>query len=164
MSWGIRVVLSLLLLMPLALAQDAIVIEGLESQQGTVFLTQGQRYEVRVPVQLKAGERLHSFALELRPGSQVAHIDQEAVQKLGEGRFAVTPSEAALAKLIAAYDSGKTKDGKPVLKKLEMPVSIQFSDSLPLGFFVMLLAGIVLFGGAALSIRTLLSVHEPGQG
>jgi hypothetical protein len=126
------------------------VIQGHEDAKGTVFLTQGERYEVTGPLKLEGAAQLQKVEFEYRPGSKVAR--RKSLEAESPGVYLLTPEEPALGKVIATYQNPDSSH-----QKLQRSVAIRFDSTLPLGLIVMIVAGIVLFGGASLSIRALLN-------
>jgi hypothetical protein len=131
-----------------ALAQG-IRVEGHE-EGGTVFLIRGEATKITVPLLLEGAAQLQKVEFEYRPGSKVAR--RKSLEAESPGVYLLTPEEPALGKVIATYQNPDSSH-----QKLQRSVAIRFDSTLPLGLIVMIVAGIVLFGGASLSIRALLN-------
>lgn len=137
-----RVVANLVLVAGVAAQAPTVSIAGFDPDKGS-FPTEGQATKVTL-----SGAQPTEILVTYRPTSLV-----EASEKLeiaADGSAMWTPSSPGLAKLTVAY----SVDGKAAeIKEL---VSVQFASTLSMGVWVMALAGIVLFGGAFVSIRALL--------
>lgn len=140
--------LSLLsLLAGVASAQGpALVIDYHGAASGT--LVEGVETTIRA-----TGGELLSLTITYRPGSDVEVIDE---LELENGVAPWTPRYAGLANLSARV--APAGGGEPAVH--EELVSVRFATTLTAGLFVMLGAGLILFGGAFLSIRALLRSED----
>lgn len=92
-------------------------------------------------IQLTFAEPINSFTVTYRPGAVTAH--DEVVSVPNARTVSWTPQRAGVVKIAAGDD---TKN-----------LSVRFTGAPATGILVMLVAGIILFGGAGLSLRMLLS-------
>jgi len=138
-------VLALLLAGPCLAAQDGkLSIEGYVA--GRPYLVAGEGRQVRA----KPGAgRLVALAVTYRPGSEVEIAGTVAVTP--DGTAIWTPARPGLAELDATI---APPGGKPFHYK--ETVAVRFANRVSVGLFVMIAAGLILFGGAFLSIRALL--------
>ena len=105
-----------------------------------IFFVEGEAEELRW-----VGPGDAKLEVIYRPGSSVEA--REELSADSEGRIRWTPKNAGLAKLVATVDP-KTK--------VERLVSVSFASTFTLGLVIMVVAALVLFGGAFFSIRALL--------
>jgi hypothetical protein len=90
-----------------------------------------------------------------RPGSAVAHVEDFDMK---DGKVSWEPSAAGIVKLAVGSMVPEKEGGEPrTFKEIGSKVISVRSDSSTLGFGIMILAGLILFGGAAFSIRSLLA-------
>lgn len=116
------------------------------------YLVEGKATEIRGgPEQ----GRLASLTVIYRPGSKV-ESKPESVTVTSDGTATWIPRAPGLAKLIAKIEPAG--GGEPI--EHEEIVSVRFETAISFGLFVMVAAGLILFGGAFLSIRALL--RRPG--
>jgi len=120
-----------------------LVIEGYAP--GERELVEGETYPVRA-----TGGRLWGLHITYRPGSDVE--DTKSFVSPPDGVAEWTPAHAGLARLEAWI----TPAGGGETVAHEQMVSVRFGSTLTTGLFVMLVAGLILFGGAFVSIRALL--------
>ena len=92
------------------------------------------------PVTVTFSEPVDTVAVTYRPGAITAHTETFTP---GAAVFEFTPSRAGVVS-VAAGDAAQS-------------LSVRFRGAPLSGIVVMVLAGLILFGGAALSLRTLLS-------
>lgn len=127
-----------------ALALAALLLPALASAQGTVSFStdpvvQGQ------PVTLRFSEPADSVMLTYRPNSDLASTD--AVALGGATAYEWTPREAGLVRIT-------TPGG------VAQSVGVRFTGLPVSGLLVLVVAGLVLFGGAAFALFTLLGGPE----
>ncbi|GEM_PF-3024793 len=147
-SQGFLMVL-LLFLLGSATVLGQISVEGFQPQKN-LFPIVGKTAMV-VSGKAHKGERLR---VTYRPQSAVSHVEILNMQK---GRVAWKPAAPGLVKLeVGVPIPGKAggDSGFDVLDSKSISVR---SDRPALGFGIMILAGLILFGGAAFSIRNLLA-------
>lgn len=95
---------------------------------------------VAEPVRVTFSEPVDSVTVTYRPGSVTSTSETFAP---GAATFEFTPSQAGVVSVSAG---GASRN-----------LSVRFRDTPALGLLVMIGAGLVLFGGAAVSLRALLS-------
>lgn len=125
----------------LAQAKASILLES-SNGVGLEFATQGASQQFRT-----AGAKVSKLKVTYRPGSKTSKSVELTSQTAGV--FAWTPTSPGLV-TVAAHVEGQAK--ALVTKNF----SVRFAEGSVLGIFVMLFAAILLFGGAAISIRALL--------
>jgi hypothetical protein len=133
------VLTSALLASALAAQEPTLQLEGYAPLQGK-FFTEGKAAKVS----LKSAT-MTKLVVTYRPASKVAQTD--TLTATG-GSVNWTPKAAGLVKLDAYYGADK-----PVTDV----VSVAFAHWFTSGLVVMFVAGVLLFGGAFVSIRALLS-------
>ena len=121
------------LLLLLALAAPA-------SAQDVVSVTPEQPVRGE-PVTVVFSAPAESVTVTYRPGAITAHDETFAP---GAATFAFTPSRAGVVSVVAAPGAARS-------------LSVRFQGAPLSGIAVMAFAGLVLFGGAALSLRALLA-------
>jgi len=145
-----RTLVTLALLLALAgvagAQGPALVIDARATDSGV--LVEGEGTEIRA-----TGGELLSLVVTYRPGSDVEVVDE---LEIGSGVAKWTPRYAGLANLSARI--APAGGGEPVTS--DELLSIRFATTLTAGLFVMLGAGLILFGGAFLSIRALLRSED----
>lgn len=95
---------------------------------------------VAEPVRVTFSEPVDSVTVTYRPGSVTATSETFTP---GAAEFTFTPSQAGVVSVRAGESSQN--------------LSVRFRDTPALGLLVMIGAGLILFGGAAISLRALLS-------
>jgi hypothetical protein len=138
---------------PAVVPQDSTTIEVENDKPAqNVFPVEGKEGWVRIK-NLPAGSQVKII---YRPESEVK--EEVPVAPDGDGEFRWTPKYAGLAEirifeLVPDSRNPKLSKEKTVTKKT---VSVAFASSITLGVFIMAAAGLILFGGAFVSIRALL--------
>jgi hypothetical protein len=138
-----KVLCALVLFASSASSEEALVVEGLATEGS--HLVEGKGTSIRA-----AEGELVTLKITYRPGSDV-EVHEELTLEGGVAQW--IPSLAGLALLEAEIAS---QDGSEPIEQSRM-VSVRFDSLFTSGLFVMLAAGLILFGGAFFSIRTLLS-------
>ncbi len=140
----------LLFLLGSAPASGQLRVEGFQPQKN-LFPVVGKVSLVEFPRAPKNGKLKVTY----RPGSAVSHVEKIDMK---DGKLAWKPSAAGIVQLVFGTMIPGDGDGKETFKPLgESKVISVRSDSSILGFGIMVLAALILFGGAAYSIRSLLS-------
>lgn len=93
------------------------------------------------PVTLKFSRPVHTLTIVYRPGSTTSTT--EALVLNGETSATWTPTRAAVVSL--ALDGEDTRN-----------VSVRFRETSGLGLFIMIAAGMILFGGIGFAFRSML--------
>ena len=114
-------------------------LEGYDASKGE-FYVEGKEARLRW-----LGPATAKLSAVYRPESEVP--ESEALTPDAEGRVSWKPKTAGLVQLLA------TLDDKSTVKAL---VSVRFASTFSIGLVVMVLAALILFGGAFFSIRALL--------
>ncbi len=123
-----------------------LILEGYDPTAGK-FLVEGQEVRVRVE-----GGTLTKLTVVYRPKSKVEAKEELGVES-ADGSLRWAPKDAGLVSLSAEY---QTSSGKAAEDPVGMLVSVAFASTFTMGLLVMAFAGILLFGGAFVSIRALL--------
>jgi len=136
-----RFVMAVALFALPAMAQGTIEFTGVDGEDAR-FLVAGEATSIEVT---PSDARLRVV---YRPGSRVEkHVDLE---REDDGTFRFVPDEAGLVELRAIAQRAVAE-----VVLASKVVSVKFASAVSLGLLVMLLAGVILFGGAFLSIRAL---------
>jgi len=135
----------------------SIEIEGYQPAKN-LFLERGAKFTVIVH-----GVEASHLRVIYRPTSKVEAL--ETVGQLVDGKILWTPTQAGLAR-VEAFVPEKNEKAEVILDAKGHPkgaalvsrvVSIKLGPGFPLGLVIMALAGAILFFGAFVSIRALLS-------
>jgi len=140
-----RLVVPFLLLLAAAAPAQGFTLEHYHPDQD-MFLVEGHN----VTVLFEGAEGAHLRAI-YRPGSEVHHTEE--IGAVTGDKLEWAPTDPGLVQL-DLYRPAAGEAAEAVLAS--KVVSVRFDTSLPSGLFVMILAGLFLFGGAFKSIRALL--------
>ncbi|HHI81477.1 MAG TPA: hypothetical protein ENK02_16060 [Planctomycetes bacterium] len=146
-------VLSLVFLLVLGLGSlpGQISVEGFRPKEDS-FPVVGKPSMVSSEKMPKAGRLRVTY----RPRSAVSHVEKI---DMPNGKVLWTPQAPGIV-LLEVGTMAPDEDGKKVqFKSLGKKVVSVRSQSSTLGFMIMVLAGLILFGGASISIRSLLSAE-----
>lgn len=128
-------------LLLLALAAALVAVPGASAQ----ITASPERLVVGQPTTLSFGAPADTVVVTYRPGSRTSSVDTLAAA--GASTVSWTPRAAGLVQVGAAGT--------------RTTLSVRFARTPLSGLFVMLGAGLVLFGGAAFALRLLMREDEP---